>query len=51
MLLPVLLAGCNNNEMSSISVRNLTDIPLYVQPYSTDFTDGNWIQPGLREDF
>ena len=51
LLLPVLLAGCNNDELSSISVRNLTEIPLYVQPYSTDYADGSWIQPGLMEDF
>lgn len=47
----VLLVGCTSDELSSISVRNLTDIPLYVQPYSSNVSDGDWIQPGLMEDF
>ena len=51
IIILLLLTGCNNDELSSISVRNLTDLPLYVQPYSSDFTDGDWIQPGLMEDF
>lgn len=51
ILILLLVTGCSRNDLSSISVRNLTDLPLYVQPYSSDFTDGNWIQPGLMEDF
>jgi hypothetical protein len=51
IIILLMLTGCGSDELSSISVRNMTEIPLYVQPYSSDFTDGNWIQPGLMEDF
>lgn len=51
ILILLILAGCSKNDVSNISVRNLTDLPLYVQPYSSDFTDGGWIQPGLMEEF
>lgn len=51
ILILLILNGCSKNDVSSISVRNLTDLPLYVQPYSSDFTDGGWIQPGLMEEF
>jgi len=45
------LTGCNNNELTWISVKNDTTIPIYVQPYSADFTNADWIQPGVSDDF
>lgn len=51
ILILLFLTGCSKNDVSSISVKNLTDFPLYVQPYSSDFTDGDWVQPGLMENF
>jgi hypothetical protein len=46
-----LLAGCNNDELSWISIRNDTSIPIYVLPYTSDYTYGEWIQPGVSDDF
>jgi hypothetical protein len=51
ILLLGMLAGCNNDELSRISIRNDTTIPIYVLPYSSDFTNGDWIQPGVMDDF
>jgi hypothetical protein len=47
----VILSGCANNELTWISVKNDTSIPLYVLPYSADFTNADWIQPGVSDDF
>lgn len=49
----VLLAftGCASNELTWISVKNDTTIPIYVQPYSSDFTNSGWIQPGVSDEF
>jgi hypothetical protein len=46
-----LLTACGNDEQSCISVRNQTDSAIYIQPYSSDFADGGWIQPGWMEEF
>ena len=46
-----LLTGCNNDELSWISIQNDTSIPIYVLPYTSDYTYGEWIQPGLSDDF
>ncbi len=51
IFLVFLLAGCSNDELSWISIRNDTSIPIYVLPYSSDYTDGEWIQPGIADDF
>ena len=51
IFLVFLLAGCSNDELSWISIRNDTSIPIYVLPYSSDYTDGEWIQPGIVDDF
>lgn len=45
------LSGCSNNELTWISVKNDTSIPIYVLPYSAEFTNADWIQPGVSDDF
>ena len=51
IFLVFLLTGCSNDELSWISIRNDTSIPIYVLPYSSDYTDGEWILPGNADDF
>jgi hypothetical protein len=46
-----LFTGCNNDELSWISIRNDTSIPIYVLPYTSDYSYGEWIQPWVSEDF
>ena len=46
-----LLTGCNNDELSWISIRNDTSIPIYVLPYTSDYTYGEWIQPYVSDEF
>ena len=43
--------GCSTDEQSWISIRNETEVPIYALPYSSDFTDGEWIQPGIADNF
>lgn len=47
----LVLWGCDNNELTWISVKNDTAIPIYVLPYSSEFTNADWIQPGVSDDF
>lgn len=51
ILLVFILTGCADDELSWISIQNETTIPIYALPYSADFTDGEWIQPGVADDF
>jgi hypothetical protein len=51
IVLVFLLAACSSDELSRISIRNDTTIPIYVLPYSSDFSNGDWIQPGVVDDF
>jgi len=46
-----ILAGCNKDELTWISIKNGTGIPIYALPYSSDFTNGEWIQPGVSDEF
>jgi len=46
-----ILSGCDNNQLTWISVKNETSIALFVLPYSSDFTNADWIQPGVSDDF
>ncbi len=46
-----ILAGCNNDELTWISIKNNTGTPIYVLPYSEDYTNGDWIQPGVSDEF
>lgn len=45
------LTGCAGNELTWISVKNGTTFPIYVLPYSADFTNADWIPPGVSDDF
>ena len=45
------LWGCNNDEYSYISIRNETTTPIYVLPYVSDYSDGDWINPGFTDEF
>ena len=47
----LILTGCNNDELTWISIKNGTGTPIYVLPYSSDFTNGDWIQPGVSDEF
>jgi hypothetical protein len=47
----LILAGCANDDLSWISIKNDTTIPIYVQPYSSEFTNSDWIPPGVTDDF
>jgi hypothetical protein len=51
VILLLLIAGCASDELSQIAIRNMTDVPIYALPYSSDFTDGEWIEPGFARDF
>lgn len=46
-----MLAGCVNDDLSWISIRNATEVPIYARAYSSEFSDGNWIQPGVLDEF
>ncbi len=45
------LSGCANDNLSWISIRNDTTSPIYILPYSSEFTNAEWIQPGASDDF
>jgi len=47
----LLLVGCDNKDLTWISIKNETTIPIYTLPYSSDFTNADWIQPGATDDF
>ena len=51
IVLLILLTGCGNDELSWISVKNETSLPIYIMPYASDYTNGEWIQPGLTDEF
>jgi len=47
----IALSGCSKNHLTYISIKNDTAIPIYVLPYSAEFTNADWIQPGVSDDF
>lgn len=47
----ILLGSCSSDEMSFLSIQNRTTLPIYVQPYISDFAEGDWIQPGSSNEF
>ena len=51
ILVLIALSGCAKNDLTMISIKNDTAIPIYVLPYSAEFTNADWIQPGVSEDF
>lgn len=51
ILVLIALTGCTNNDLSWISIKNNTTIPIYILPYSSEFTNAEWIQPGVSDEF
>ena len=51
ILLFFLVTGCTGDDFSWISIRNETSVAIYAQPYSSDYTDGDWIHPGFANKF
>ena len=51
IILLIALSGCAKNDLTWISIKNDTTIPIYVLPYSDEFTNADWIQPGVSDDF
>ncbi len=51
MVTILILTGCNNDDLTWISIKNSTGTPIYALPYSEDFTNGDWIQPGVSDEF
>lgn len=47
----LILTGCSNDDLTWISIKNGTGTPIYALPYSSDFTNGDWIQPGVSDEF
>jgi len=47
----IFLTSCSNDEITWISIKNATGIPIYVLPYSEEYTNGSWIQPGVSDEF
>ena len=47
----IALSGCSKNDLTWISIKNDTAIPIYVLPYSAEFANADWIQPGVSDDF
>jgi len=51
VVLLFLLAGCSKEEVSWIAIKNDTSKSIYVLPYSSEYADGEWIQPGMFNEF
>ena len=51
ILMVLLGVACSADEQSWISIRNETEVPIYALPYSSDYTEGEWIQPGVVDNF
>ena len=51
MILLIAFSGCSSNDLTWLSVKNDTTIPIYALPYSADYTNADWIQPGASDDF
>ena len=47
----IAFSGCGKNDLTWISIKNDTAIPIYVLPYSDEFTNADWVQPGVSEEF
>ncbi|HDS07990.1 MAG TPA: hypothetical protein ENO05_10225 [Bacteroides sp.] len=47
----ILLSGCASDDQSWLSIYNATGVPIYTLPYTSEYTEGSWIQPGVAGDF
>jgi len=47
----LLFVGCARNELSYVSIKNDTGVPIYALPFAADYTEGDWIAPGATEEF
>lgn len=47
----LVLAGCNDDEISYLSVRNETPQPFYAVFYTAGLSEGEWVQPGSTDNF
>lgn len=47
----LLIAGCSDKDLSYVSIRNDTGIPIYALPYTSEYTEGEWIEPGATDEF
>lgn len=47
----MVLTGCANDDLTWVSIKNETSAPIYVLPYSSEFANADWIQPGVSDDF
>ncbi len=50
-ILFIFLTGCNDGELSYVSICNETPVPIYAVSYASEYSDGDWIQPGLIDEF
>lgn len=46
-----LLMACDNDAVSYISISNNTPVPIYAIPYSSEYSDGDWINPKSSDEF
>jgi hypothetical protein len=51
IVLSLVLAGCSDNDLSYISIRNKVSQPIYAVPYASGYCQGEWIQPGITNEF
>lgn len=51
ILLLSILTGCDNNDLSYLSICNETPISIYAISYTSDYSNGEWIQPGVYNEF
>lgn len=47
----IILASCNDDQLSYLSIRNETTHTIYAVSYSSSYSNGDWIQPGLTDEF
>ena len=47
----LVIAGCNKDDLSYLSICNETPVPIYATSYTSDYSDGDWIPPGISDDF
>ncbi len=51
LIILLLLTACNKDDLSYLSIHNGTGTPIFALPYSSNYTEGGWIQPGSNDEF